>query len=359
MASPKWEHFERLVAAIHQIAQQGADIRWNAKIEGRQFDVIICFEQGLYQYLTVVECKDYATPVPVEKVEAFVTKARDAQANKAVMASTSGFQQGAREVATRYNMSFIHVTESKDIDLSLFGGEWAGVKPMLQIRSVELEYTDGERKKIADDLRRLHYYAKHIRLQGEVDQIALDAFIHINQDLLTDGTLNVFRETSIPCPPCTHVIGPVDSEIPLKSLRIVHVLAGLAETPQIKSAGLFEPSLLRPPVSVKDVLTGRERVFQRHDLPLGIGTKFKEGHFYEQSPIGFYYCERIDGGLATIILVESFQLGHLMQARLAVEIKNAKHYMPVSDESVLERLRRRLEQFRASIALKTPHPENG
>ena len=70
MASPKWEHFERLVAAIHQIAQQGADIRWNAKIEGRQFDVIICFEQGLYQYLTVVECKDYATPVPVEKVEA-------------------------------------------------------------------------------------------------------------------------------------------------------------------------------------------------------------------------------------------------------------------------------------------------
>jgi hypothetical protein len=35
-------------------------------------------KRGLYEYLIVVECKDYATPVPVEKVEAFVTKAAGA-----------------------------------------------------------------------------------------------------------------------------------------------------------------------------------------------------------------------------------------------------------------------------------------
>lgn len=87
--SDKWQHFERLVAAIHQVASQGAEVRWNEKIAGRQFDVTIRFRQGLYDYLTVVECKDYEKAVPVEKVEAFVTKAADVQAHYAVMASTS------------------------------------------------------------------------------------------------------------------------------------------------------------------------------------------------------------------------------------------------------------------------------
>lgn len=62
MPSPKWKHFERLVAAIHKVAQQGADVLWNEEINGRQFDVVIRFEEGLYHYLIVVECKDLFQP---------------------------------------------------------------------------------------------------------------------------------------------------------------------------------------------------------------------------------------------------------------------------------------------------------
>jgi hypothetical protein len=92
-AVEKWKHFERLVTAVHQVADQGAEVRWDETIAGRQFDVTIRFRRGLYDYLTVVECKDYEKAVPVEKVEAFVTKAADVQAHQAVMASTSGFQE--------------------------------------------------------------------------------------------------------------------------------------------------------------------------------------------------------------------------------------------------------------------------
>jgi hypothetical protein len=348
MASPKWKHFERLVAAIHQVAQQGADVRWNEEINGRQFDVVIRFEEGLYHYLIVVECKDYSSPVPVKEVDAFVTKAQDVRANKAVMASTSGFQEGAKTVASRHNMSLIHVREAEEVDLSVFQAEWGGVEPMLQIKAVELEYADGDRKRIADDLRRLRYYAEHIRLENDTSQVNLDAFVHLNQRFLTDGSLDVFRETRIPCPPHTRVIAPDDGEIPLKPLQAVHVLAGIAETSQINSPRLFEPDLLRPPVTVKDVLTGKEHVFQRHDLPLGVGTKFEVGKFYEHSPVGFYYCERVEGSLVILILVESFQMGKLMQATLTIDIRNEKYYLPVTDETTLQGLRRRLEQYRSA-----------
>jgi hypothetical protein len=76
-ASGKWKHFERLVTAIHRIADQGAEVRWNETIRGRQFDVTIRF-----QYLTVVECKSYGDAISAEAVEALATKSSDVQAHQ-------------------------------------------------------------------------------------------------------------------------------------------------------------------------------------------------------------------------------------------------------------------------------------
>src|SRR3984893_9285206 len=84
--------FERLVAAIHKAADKNASVVRNDVIGGRQFDVTIRFKKGFYEYLTVIECKDYERPVPIEKVEAFITKARDVNANSIIMATRSAFQ---------------------------------------------------------------------------------------------------------------------------------------------------------------------------------------------------------------------------------------------------------------------------
>ena len=82
MSDKKWKMFERIVAAIHVAEQRGATVQWGETIKGRQFDVTVRFKHGLYEYLTVVECKDYGRPVPAEKVDALVTKSRDAAATK-------------------------------------------------------------------------------------------------------------------------------------------------------------------------------------------------------------------------------------------------------------------------------------
>ena len=83
------------------------EVRWNEHINGRQFDVTLRFKRAFYAYRTVIECKDLGTSVPVEKVDAFVTKALHAKANKAVMVSCVGFQRGAIEVQSgmTYNCS--------------------------------------------------------------------------------------------------------------------------------------------------------------------------------------------------------------------------------------------------------------
>jgi Restriction endonuclease len=175
----KWKHFERLVAAIHQAADQGAQVRWNETIKGRQFDVTIRFRRGLYDYLTVIECKDYGKPVAVEKVEAFVTKSADVQAHHAVMASASGFQHGARDVARRHNLTLIHVTDSVEVDLALFSARWTGTTEAFHIQSVELEYTGGDKKTLPDGADAMEYYVKHILIRWGSNCRTLDDIIPV------------------------------------------------------------------------------------------------------------------------------------------------------------------------------------
>jgi hypothetical protein len=343
----KWQHFERLVAAIHRVANDGADVRWNDKIGGRQFDVTIRFRHGLYEYLTVVECKDYSHSVPVEKVEAFVTKAGDAQAHYSVMASTSGFQEGAERVAREHNMTLIHVTETSDVDLSAFGIKWGAPGDVFHIERVELEYADGEKTALPDQSNALRYYMGHIRLQFGSERGTLDDLVENRYATLLEGATREYRDQTIVVPEGTQVIEPDDGEIPLKALAAVHLRAAITTGQPIIGPNLIDPYLLIPDVKVRNVATGEENTFRQHGLRLGHNNAFEKGKFYEQPQLAsYYYCMDITGNLADIWLVESFQHGKLLRAKMTVETKHADLYLPVSDGKIVERLKRRLEDMK-------------
>jgi hypothetical protein len=318
--SNEWQYFERLVAAIHKAADHGAEVRWNEIINGRQFDVIIRFKKGLYDYLTVVECKDYGTAVPVGEVEAFVTKAADVHAHQAVMASTSGFQSGAQEVAAKHNIELILVTESSEIDPSVFGAQWGDDIDALSIETIELEYADGERKTLPEQSNAMTYYVNQIVLQTRADTRTLDSIISEQSVHFRRGQRDEYMRTSIDCPPDTKVVGPDDGEIPLKSLVRIHIRAALVKAKTLIGPRLFDPSLLVRDVKVKKLTTGEETTYRQANLPLGINTVFQVGQFYEQTAISHYfYCDRIEGDTATIYLIESYQLGQLVQAETLCE----------------------------------------
>ncbi len=349
MADPrKWKHFERLVAAIHKAADQGAKVRWNELINGRQFDVTIRFKQGLYEYLTVVECKDHARPVPVDKVEAFVTKSRDADAHHGVLASSSGFQEGARQVAEKHNITLIHVSESQDVDLSAFGAHWAGETNALHIQSLTLEYVDGERKRLPEEAHALTYYVNKIILKCGSEQESLDELIQQYSPQFLGGNLEDYTYHVIPCPEGTRIVAPEDGEIPLKPLARLCVHVGMTKARVLAGPVAFEPYLLTPDIKVKNMASGEEKVFSRHNLGLGVDTVLEEGKFYENPNLAmYYYCDKVEGDTATWYLVESYQLGQLIQAQFTQKTKYASDYVEVTDNDILRRLRRRLNRLKA------------
>ncbi len=106
---------------IYTQATPDAEVRHNFKILGRsgrkrQIDISIAAKQGLHSYLTVIECKRYARPVGITTVEAFATKLKDVRANKGVMVSTKGFDEGARAQANQHDITLFSYREAVETD---------------------------------------------------------------------------------------------------------------------------------------------------------------------------------------------------------------------------------------------------
>jgi Restriction endonuclease len=344
-----WKQFERLVAAIHAALDPDAKVTWNDTINGRQFDVTIRLKRGLYEYLTVIECKDYSTPVPVGEVDAFVTKSRDVQANYAVMASSAGYQAGALAVAKRHNVALLRLSDSPQPELIL-GAKWGKSIDALHVESVELRYADGETKKLPTSRSAQTYYVSKIAVRVGSIEKTLDSLIseNLNTERLAEIQPNVYSERVIPLPPESNLLAPVDGEYPSRIVSSIVIRFTKMSAMTISGPVLFDPALLIPPVNIENLSSGQVQTVSRYGLALGTAVTFEPGCFYEQPQNDcFYYCDQIDGELATLYLVESFQVGGLVQAELTVKTEFASYYSPVTNKDVIERLKRRLARMKS------------
>ncbi len=350
MADPrKWKEFERLVAAIHAAADQGAHVQWDQKIRGRQFDVVIQFKKGMYEYTTAIECKNYSSPVPVEKVDAFITKCHDCGINYGVLASSSGFQEGATNVAERHHITLLHITENHELPLLPYGAKLDGEIDVLHIEKVSLKYHDGVILSLPEEANALTYYVNHIIISNGGDSLTLDAILTENTEKLLSAK-KILPQTIL-CPANAKIVAPSDGEIRLDKVAAIIVDAGPSRARVLKGPYMFEPYLLTPDITVKNVRSGEEQTFSQVDLPHGFDTKVEVGKFYENKALAiFYYCKAIEGGIVSWALVESYQLGNLLQASLKQEIKYAKYYVEVTDSKVLKRLRNRLTKYEERLA---------
>lgn len=108
--------FEKLVAAMQAQIDPTSTVTHNEVIidrlgHPRQFDVVIRGRFAGQQMLGVIECKDLKRKVGNPEVDAFVTKARDVNANFKVLMSRSGFAKPALEKCADYGIQALSLLE--------------------------------------------------------------------------------------------------------------------------------------------------------------------------------------------------------------------------------------------------------
>jgi len=142
--SVEYEHFVKdLMQAILDSESQGGQknikVRHNEKILDRfgikrQFDVLWDYEQGGITYNTIIECKNYNSPVSIEKIDALVGKLADFPAVRGIIATTKGYQSGAREKAKNCGIEILCVRNQNDSD-------WVDENGQPLIRKISLNLT--------------------------------------------------------------------------------------------------------------------------------------------------------------------------------------------------------------------------
>jgi len=83
----------------------------------REFDVYWEYELGGHIYKSVIECKDYTSPVSLEKIDALLGKVHDLpEINKLIFATKTGYQSGAQVKAEQNNIDLLIVRPMNDSD---------------------------------------------------------------------------------------------------------------------------------------------------------------------------------------------------------------------------------------------------
>lgn len=95
--------------------ERNKKIKDNFGIE-REFDLYWEYELAGITYKTVIECKDYASKVSIEKIDALIGKIRDIPDLKPIFATKTGYQSGAKDKAKANKVELLIVREQNDSD---------------------------------------------------------------------------------------------------------------------------------------------------------------------------------------------------------------------------------------------------
>ena len=347
----EWRGFERIIAAIEYATNRGATVTWDEDIDGRQFDVAVRFTSGPHQYLPLIECKDQQRPLSVEKVDAFATKARDARANKSVIICRAGFQRGCIDVAKRHGIDLFRMNERISEPP---GAENVPVQPVLGAYDFVINFPNLRPSlPIPETNNRLDYLLRH----GVVRQGAAVATLqqYLDRALATIGTPAAFDQPvrfELPLTGAILEISTLLEATPVQSLSLTIVKQlkkVLPPTPMdphllLKMHSAFEliDCIRDQPVTTIDAL----------QLPIGFDTVFAPGRYYTSMLEQNYYCEKVENGFVSLVLVEGYMHGNLIQARLGAKVDVQKFYVEVTDFNETLRLQKMYQKYCAAAAPK-------
>lgn len=113
-----WKNFEIFVADMYRDSEQ-VIVEHNVTLTGksnakRQIDVRVTQKTKLHEYITIIECKRWKKPVTRQVIDVLFASVEDLNANKGVIFTTKGYEEGAIEYAKNKNIDIFIIRDIRD-----------------------------------------------------------------------------------------------------------------------------------------------------------------------------------------------------------------------------------------------------
>lgn len=351
------EYLERIVAGIHAVTTIDADVVWNDKINGRQFDVSVRFRIGTLNYLVLIEVKNKSRRATASDLEAFVQKARDNGSNKSVFVTAAGFQSGAVDVAMRHKVDIFTVGfDRAEVRLPdnisiiqrqlrpLQEGEvphFEVSEPMTAptLTSLSFRYATGAIWEMPNEQSQMGYYLRKTMVGGVPIADLVGQRVPDEINLLEKRTDKVVFSAPRRLTPPDDYFFPggyiVGFDITFEGVTARTISGNIG----------IDPGLFSSPVVYTNAITGEETKYSLNTLPLGNEAVVAGEFYFINHPLAYYVCAAIEGDLVRWHLIESFQNGERLSATYTQQRRYASGYIPVTDKMIRKRLQRRLEHY--------------
>jgi hypothetical protein len=221
----------------------------------------------------------------------------------------------------------------------------AAIVPALNIFNVRFILKDGSEYVLEDEGGRLAYLMSNITLYVSGRETTPNGFLDSWRINISDMQPEAEYEEVITFPKGTLASIPYEGKVEPEEIKFCYKLtkgfipkAPTLDTHLLEGIGTF--------YELTDEKGNLVRKLAAQEINLGFDTKLEAGKFYFTPSIhNYYYCEKIENNLAHYILIESYQFGMLIQARLTQETKYSIYYIAVTDKKRLERLKKMLAHF--------------
>ena len=344
LRNKKWRKFANLADSIELAKQRGYEVLWNETIQGTDFDIAVRINKPPSQYLIVIKCLESVAEVTPQQVIDFIEQVRKTESIIAILVSEAGFE---KECEKLYEHSFIRLitletinkqkpedlTKIFDLVLNQYGfrflmpndrffgfpDESGILKLFLQDSKIEGVGISGTPEKLLE------------KLTGEVYKTA-------------SGTPKEFKYNF---PDGTVLIHPNTLErIPVLSFTFDYRLFTAAD---LEDASIYRKSPYYIDSIIEDELLKRNDEADLSKIDSGFDTTLRVKKYYYNPKLQFsYYCEEIRKGVAVLVLVESFQVEQLLQARFEVNCKQSSQFIEITNNKEVERVTELYEKFSVS-----------
>ena len=207
----------------------------------------------------------------------------------------------------------------------------------------DLAYADGGRGALPTEPSQMTYYLHQTRLGGG-ERTLMDILNNHPVTRLDEGEQLTM---SFAFDPPSRLVPKDDYVFPAGDLEAVEwEIVGRMGRPLVGNV-LIDPGTLAGSVVYTNALTGDEQRYALDQLPLGDGRVAPGRFYFTTIPLSYFHCAKVERGVVTWEMIESFQCGQLIRVTFTQDQKWARSFIPVTDRKILRRLVKRLNDYRS------------
>src|ERR1043166_8566958 len=346
MKSTKWKKVARVAEAIERVRNDGAVVKWNSRLAGDRFDVVIRSTYEGHEILIVVNCLDVDVPATPATVKTFARRVELSGAHMGVMVSSSGYEEEAFNLSAAHSVALLDAATMDEMSELTLANTF---KPAMMVYNFRF-VAENKKEQLAlpEEPPVLRFFMREIRVKGPGIDTCPEKMVNEASHDAVRKALCRPQDYEIPVPAGTVFIHPnSQAEVKVNSFMFTYRLIPKAEL--LDPEGHFEDFYGVTVTSLREELAQRNPTADATRIGSGFDTVLRPTRYYYNPRLQFsYYCEEVTKGQAIIVLVESYQNGKLMQARFTILRPQYQQFVEITEPTEVARLTKLYDVFSVS-----------